>query len=236
MNYLILTGRIITIMGLALYLTLITGRRKIAELPVFDFVVFITLGAIIGADIADPSIEHLPTAYAILLLVCLHYIYSIIIIKYRNIGKLLTFEPVVIVENGELIKGNLKRLKYSLDNVLMMLREQGVFDISEVEFAVIESTGKISVLKKSQYQPVVAKTIKVNTDYKGLSIPLVVEGKIYNENLKKLNLSKSWLLSKLKEKKIDSVEHVFFAAINTEGKVYISRGKEDAQNTHVLHH
>ncbi|WHH60057.1 DUF421 domain-containing protein [Petroclostridium sp. X23] len=236
MEYLIVTFRIITILLLALVVTLIAGRRKIGELPVFDFIVIITLGAIIGADIADPKIHHLPTAYAVILLVGVQYLYSIVIIKNRKIGNLITFEPVVVIENGQFVKANLRKLKYSIDNILMMLREKDVFDVNEVEFAIIESTGQISVLKKSQYQPITAKEIKLNTEYKGLSIPLIVEGEVYEENLNKLNLSKDWLIAQLKDKNIESVESVFFAVINTDGQLYVSKGLEHTKDAHNLRH
>lgn len=236
MEYLIITFRIVSILILALVMTLIAGRRKIGELPVFDFIIFITLGAVIGADIADPDIEHLPTAFAIVLLVVIHYLYSRIIIKNRKAGKLVTFEPVVVIENGQFVTVNLRKLRYSIDNVLMMLREKDVFDISEVEFAIIESTGQISVLKKSQFLPITAKEIKLNTEYKGLSIPLIVEGEIYEDNLKKLKLDKKWLMSQLKDKNIDSVEGVFFASINTDGQLYVSKGLEHIKETHNLRH
>jgi len=94
----------------------------------------------------------------------------------------------------------------------------------------------ISVLKKSQYQPVTPKEIKVNTDYKGLSIPLIVEGVFYEENLKKLKLSKEWLITKLKNKDIVSIDNVFFAAINTNGQLYISKGLEDTKDVYNLRH
>lgn len=236
MEYLLVTIRVITILILALVVILIAGRRKMGELPVFDFIVIITLGAIIGADIADPEIHHLPTAYAVILLVGVQYIYSLIIMKNRKLGHMLTFEPVVVIENGQFVKSNLKKLKYSIDNVLMMLREKDVFDITEVEFAIVESTGKISVLKKSQYQPITANEIKVNTEYKGLSIPLIVEGEVYEENLSKLELSNDWLISKLKEKNIESVQSVFFAAINSGGQLYISKGLENTKDVHNLRH
>ena len=174
MTYVILTGRVITIMLLFLVMTLLTGRRKIGEIPVFDFLVVITLASVVGADIADPEIKHLPTAYAVVLIILMQYLYGALITKNRKLGKLLTFEPVVVIENGQFVKSSLKRLKYSVDTILTMLREKDVFDLNEVEFAVMESTGQLSVLKKSQYQPITAKEIKLNTDYKGLSIPLIV--------------------------------------------------------------
>lgn len=224
MTYVVITGRIISIMLLFLVMTLITGRRKIGEIPVFDFLVVITLASVVGADIADPKIEHLSTAYAVVVIIFMQYLYGLIIMKNRKYGKLLTFEPVVVIENGQFVKYNLKKLKYSVDTILMMLREKDVFDVSEVEFAVIESTGLLSVLKKSQYQPISAKEININTEYKGLSIPLIVEGEIYGQNLDNLNLSKDWLMERLKKNNISSEKSVFFAAINTEGQTIYIQG------------
>lgn len=236
MTYVILTGRIVTIMLLFLVMTLLTGRRKIGEIPVFDFLVVITLASVVGADIADPEIKHLPTAYAVVLIILIQYLYGALIMKNRKLGKLLTFEPVVVIENGQFVKSSLKRLKYSVDTILTMLREKDVFDLNEVEFAVMESTGQLSVLKKSQYQPITAKEIKLNTDYKGLSIPLIVEGEVYLENLLKLNLSKEWLSEQLEKSNIDSEKNVFYAAINSEGQLYISKGLEDNKDIHNLRH
>lgn len=219
-----------------LAITLLTGRRKIGELPVFDFLSLIAVGAVVGADIADPDIEHLPTSYAVVLIMLLHYIYSILLVKSKKIGKLLTFEPVVIIENGQFVKGNMKKLKYSIDNILTLLRDKDVFDLNEVEFAIIESTGQLSVLKKSQYQPVTPSEIKINTDYMGLSIPLIVEGVIYKENLERLNLNEKWLFSQLENNNIDSEKDIFYAAVNTRGELYISVGKEKSSSLHDLRH
>lgn len=236
MTYAILTGRIITIMLLFLVLTLMTGRRKIGEIPVFDFLVVITLGSVVGADIADPEIKHLPTVYAVVLIILMQYLYGALIIKNRKVGQLLTFEPVVVIAKGQFVKSSMKRLKYSVDTILTMLREKDVFDLNEVEFAVIESTGQLSVLKKSQYQPATAEDMGLNPEYKGLSLPVIVEGKIYEENLIKLNLSKDWLNTQLKESKIDSANSVFFASVNSQGQLYVSIGLDDTEDTHNLRH
>jgi len=235
-TYIIITGRIISIMLLFLVMTLMTGRRKIGEVPVFDFLVVITLASVVGADIADPEVKHLPTVYAVILIILMQYLYGALIIKNRKLGKLLTFEPVVVIENGQFVKSSLRKLKYSVDTILTMLREKDVFDVNEVEFAIIESTGHLSVLKKSQFQPVTSKEIKLNTEYKGLSIPIIVEGEVYKENLRKLNLSKDWLLEQLQKSGINSEYTVFYAAINTEGKLYISKGQEDTKDIHNLRH
>lgn len=222
MEYLIVTLRIISIMALALFLILKTGRRSIGELPVFDFIVIIVLGSVIGADIADPEIQHLPTAYAVVLLLLLQYVFSKYIIKNRKIFKKVSFEPVMIIKNGVFIKNNMLKINYSIDNILMMLREKDVFDISEVEYAIIEQTGKISVLKKSQNMPVTPKDLKIDTDYTGLSTPLIIEGIIQVNNLKQLNLDKIWLYEQLRKNNVININDVFFATLNTKGEFYIS--------------
>lgn len=236
MEFLLITFRVITIMILFLIITLITGRRKMGEIPVFDFLVFVTLSSVVGADIADPNIKHLPTAYAIVIISLLQFLYGIIIINNRKLGKLLTFEPIVVIENGQFVKDNLKKIKYSIDTILMMLRDRDIFDLNEVEFAIIESTGNLSVLKKTEYLPASVKDVGGELLYKGLSVPVIVEGVLYEDNMKHLNITKKWLLNEIKNFNINSEKDVFFAAINAKGSLYISQGKETINQINNLRH
>lgn len=224
MDYLKLTFRIVSVMALLLFLVLITGRRKISELPVFDFLTMLILGNVVGADIADPKIPQLPTAYAVILIIGLQYYISVYIIKSRKFGKMITFGPTVIIQNGQFIKSNMKRVRYSIENILMLLREKEVFDINEVEFAIVEDNGALSVLKKSNYLPLTPKNMSINTKYKGMNIPIIKEGRVYEDNLKMLNLNKLWLETELRKNNIQNLENVFYADINSEGKLYISKG------------
>lgn len=236
MEYLIITFRVITIMILFLIITLITGRRKMGEIPVFDFLVFVTLSSVVGADIADPDIKHLPTAYAVVLISLLQFLYGVIIINNRKLGKLLTFEPIVVIENGQLVKGNLKKIKYSIDTILMMLRDKDIFDLSEVEFAIVESTGNLSVLKKTENLSATVKDVGGNALYKGLSVPVIVEGVLYEDNMKRLNITKEWLLKEIGKLGMKSEEYVFFAAMNAQGSLYVSQGKENINELNNLRH
>lgn len=223
MTYLIITFRVFLIMGLAFYLVLVTGRRKIGELPVFDFLAIIVLGNVIGADIADPKVPHLPTVYALILLIGIQYYISYFVVRSRSFGKKVTFSPKVVIQNGQFVKTNMTKLRYSIENVLMYLREKGIFDLNEVEFAIVEDSGNISVQKKSQYQPVTPFDLNIPTKYKGVSLPLVIEGKIHENNLRKLNLDQAWLETQLQNSGIKSLTEVFYLDINTAGKLYISK-------------
>lgn len=223
MVYLNVTIRIFTIMGLLLFLVLKTGRRKIGELPVFDFLAIIILGNVVGADIADPEVPHLPTVFSVILIIGIQYSISYISIRNRKFGSIVTFDPTVVIQNGKFVKSNLKRLRYSIENILMYLREKGIFDLNEVEFALVEDSGNISVQKKSEYQPLTPSDMNISTKYKGLSYPLILDGAVHENNLKKLNLSKEWLMRQLKNNGINSIDDAFYVDINTEGKLYISK-------------
>lgn len=108
-DLLLVLGRIYTIYPLLLGVTLFMGRRSIGELPVFDYIIILSLGSVIGADIADPKIEHIHTAFAIVAIGVLQKIASVLHVKSRRIGKWITFEPMIVVKDGKFIYPNLKK-------------------------------------------------------------------------------------------------------------------------------
>lgn len=223
MEYLIITFRIVSVMALTLFLILKTGRRKIGELPVYDFLSIIVIGTVIGADISEPDIPHLPTLFSVFLIVALQYFVSYLLINHKKFARKITFGPTVIIQNGQFIKSNMERLKYSVENVLMALREKDVFDLNEVEFAIVEGSGSISVLKKSQFLPLTPSNMNIRTSMKGLAVPLITDGKVYDSNLEQLKLDRPWLASQLEQIGIHDFSEVFYADINSDGKLYVSK-------------
>lgn len=225
MDYLVVLARIVTVIPLLIGMSLLMGKRHVGELRAFDFIIAVTIGAVAGADIADPEIRHGPTAFAIVLLGLLHIGATYGILKNRRFAHLISLEPVIVIQNGQLLKRHLQRVRMPIDTLLELLREKGVFNLNEVEFAIVEPDGKLSVQKKSQYQPATPKDLKIKTDYKGLPTPLVVEGAIFQKGLDAVGLEEAWLLEALLEAGL-TVEEVFFAELNADGSLHISREKE----------
>lgn len=221
----ILLGRIVTIFPLTLAIALYMGKRSIGELPIFDFLVIIILGAVVGADIADPQIEHIHTAVAIVFIGFFEKIVSKLKIKYRKFGHLITFEPTVVIHDGQFIVPSLKRIRYSIDNILQMLRENEVFDISHVHLGIIEANGKLSVLKKPNKTEVMAEDMNITGNEVSLSYPIIIDGEVYRNTLAKLSLSDSWLKEQLKNNGINSLEEVFFASVNMRKELQVSPKK-----------
>lgn len=221
-DLLVVTGRILTILPLMLFIALYMGKRSIGELPVFDFLVIITLGAVVGADIADPAVPHIHTAVAIVLIGLFQRVVSRAIIKFRKLGHLITFEPTIVIQDGKFLVKNLKRLRYSIDNVLQMLREKDVFDISDVHLGIVEANGRISVLRKDSKAPITLEDMNLVKKSTSISYPAVIDGKVYEDVLRKLNLDEKWLRQQLSDINIKDIEEVFFAAVNDRKELHIS--------------
>jgi uncharacterized membrane protein YcaP (DUF421 family) len=237
-DLLVVTGRILTILPLMLFVALYMGKRSIGEIPVFDFLVILTLGSVVGADIADPSVPHIHTAVAITLIGLLQVIVSKAIIKYQKLGHLITFEPTIVIQDGQFIVKNLKKLRYSIDNVLAMLREKDVFDINDIHLGIIEATGNLSVLKKDSKAVVTLEDMNLTKNTPSLSYPLIVDGQIHSDILIKLDLPLVWLEQQLMSLNIKTTEEVFFASINTNNELHVSLKSfmNDNENTIPIYH
>ncbi|UCZ53468.1 DUF421 domain-containing protein [Bacillus shivajii] len=235
-DILIVFGRIVTILPLLLFMTLYMGKRAIGELPIFDFLIIVTLGAVVGADIADPNIHHLPTAAAIIAIGVFQRIVANWKISNRKIGRLLTFEPNVVIQDGRFIRKNLKKDRYSVDNILQMLREKDVFDISEVKTAVIEANGALSVLKKPGKNSVTREDMNIVKSTSAIAFPVIIEGTIYSNVMKDLHLNEPWLKQQLTAQGIDDIKNVFFASINRNHQLHVSLKDERNVNIPPIKH
>lgn len=212
----------VTLIAVFLAVALIMGKRHVGELSIFDLIIAVTLGSVAGADLADPAVPHGPTLFSIVGIGLIHLILSQAFIRTRVLGRVITHSPAVLVQNGIVIKSNLFRNRYTVDNLLSHLREKDVFDLSEVEFALLEPSGNLSVLKKSQSLPVTPKDLGVSTHYRGLATPVVIEGQIQHKELESLHLTEGWLRRELDSNGNLQPNQVFLAMVNTSGELYMS--------------
>lgn len=226
-DILIVLVRLITILPLLLVVILFVGKRAIGEIPVFDFLIIVTVGSLIGADIADPSVNHIPTAIAVVAIGGIQKVVAKWKIFHRRFGKLITFQPTIVVQDGKLLPDNLKKISYSIDNILQMLREKDVFDINEVETALIEASGSMSVLKKARKNTVTIEDMGLDK-HSSLTIPVIIEGSVYADVLKFLGLNEIWLHKQLTSQGID-LRDVFFGSINHQKELQLSMKVEQEE-------
>ena len=228
----ILLRSIITFIGL-LFLTHMMGRKQLSQITFFDYIVGITIGSIAASIAVDRSIGIIDGIIATVVWCAMPIIIGYIAVKNIAFRRFVDGEPKVVIQNGTIINKNMLEEKYNMGDLLMQLRDRGIFDITEVEFAILEPNGELSVLKKSQYNPVTPKDLSIPTNYKGLMIELVIDGRIISQHLKIINKDAQWLIDQLKNRNIHNIKDVIFAGLQTDGQLYISL-KNDSTGTHSI--
>jgi uncharacterized membrane protein YcaP (DUF421 family) len=211
---------------LILLVTRLVGKTQVGQLTVSDFVNAIVIGSIGAAAVTDLKESGWYYVFGLLLFGLLTIGAEYLAMKYRPARKLLEGEPTVIIHNGKILEDNMRKLVYHVDDLTMQLRDKGVFNIADVEFAVLEPNGKLSVLLKSQKQPLTPQDLQLPTRYQGIPSEMIIDGIVIQQNLKQNNLTEEWLYQELEKQGIKSVQEVMYASLDTEGKLYVDKRQD----------
>ncbi|TFB24323.1 DUF421 domain-containing protein [Filobacillus milosensis] len=208
-----------------LTLTRMMGRKEISQMTFFNFVSGISIGTL-GATLAIDS--SLSVSHGILALV-IWSLFTILIgyidLKSKKIRYVVEGQPRILIKKGKIMENELKRVRLDIDALLNLLRKKNVFAISDVDYAIFETDGSLSVMKKESKQPLIKQDMNIpNTkDVFPISTTVISDGKIVNKVLDKLNVDRTWIDTQLKSLGINSVSEVFYAEVQKDGSLYIDR-------------
>ncbi|RKP54269.1 DUF421 domain-containing protein [Cohnella endophytica] len=212
------------------------GKREIGKLSVFDLVISIMIAeiAVIVIESTDKSV-YLAVA-PILLLVLVQIGTAFLSLKNRPIRMLIDGKPSVLIRDGHINRKEMLRQRYNLDDLMLQLRENQVTEIEEVKLAVLESTGKLSVIMKdssssseqsegetAENAPYRKEGATPKIRYELLPLPLIMDGQVQDDNLEKLGKTRFWLKNELQRYEVDNFKHVFFCSVDYKGKMYVDR-------------
>ena len=222
---------IVFIRSVILYLMIIfsvrlMGKRQIGELQPSELVVTILVSNIATLPIEDISIPMSMGIVPILTLVSLDVIMSAVTLKSSRVRRIVSGSPKIIIENGRLKPELLKQLRFSADDLLEALRAQGVFDISQVEQAVVETTGSVSVCLKKAHEPPTAQDLGLDEEDEAPPLLIVECGRPCAASLKYLGFNEEWLINTLKKEGVTLAE-VFLMTADRQGKCYIARFQKE---------
>ncbi|MDF2522242.1 MAG: hypothetical protein K0R84_2870 [Clostridia bacterium] len=206
-----------------LIFTRMLGKEQITQLTFFDYVLGITIGSIAANLTTDLSSRAWPHWIGLLVWALLGYLMEYITMKWRYAAKYVEGEPAIIIMNGKIMENTLRKMKYRASDVMELLRNKDVFDINEVDFAIVEPNGQLSVLKKAEYQPLTAKDMGISKSSSGISTELIYDGMLIEENLRQLNKDRNWIMNQLKKQGISNISEVFLATLNPAGSLYIDK-------------
>lgn len=202
------------------------GKQMIAEMNTFDFIGAISIGAIIANLAFNLNIKIHHSVIAFIILVSIILLVSYVSMKSRIGRNLLAGNPTVIIEDGKILEANMRKMRYSLDYLNQQLRQKGIFNIDEVLYVIVETNGRVSVLKKPQFRNVSKQDLNISTiQESNLPIELIMDGEIISKNLRQNNLSESMLQNELKKRKLQTKD-VVYAVLAANGNIYIDTYKD----------
>ncbi len=204
-----------------LILVRLMGKQQVSQLTFFDYVVGITIGSIASTLSVQVNENSLATLTGLAVWTVLAIFLAYLGIHSSTIRKITDGEPTIVISDGKIQEDNLKKIRIPIAELLSELRSQGVFSVADVEFALLEPGGKISIQKKSEKQPATPADLNIQTQYDGLPSVLVLDGEIDYKILDKLKLSKAWLHHQLRKQNIRDVTGISLAQLDTKGNLYV---------------
>ena len=206
-------------------------RKEISEMTFFNFASAISIGSIAGNLSFNHRLSILNGIIALIVWSLLTLISGRVVIKSKRARRVMNGEPLIIIKNGKMMEKSLRKVNLDTDTLTALLRQKDIFSITEVEYAIFEITGKLSVMKKDNKQPVTREDMKVVNPQQKLSPILtgvVSDGVINETNLEKLNLDTDWLKEQLVQAGISTISDVFYAEVQPDYTLYI-----DCKNDHL---
>ena len=186
------------------------GHKQVAQLDFFDYVTGITIGSIAAELATDLEAPWKPLT-AMVIYGVVTWLLSILSVKYPRLRKYINGAPTIIMDKGKLYRENLKKAKLELSEFMVMCRQQGDFDLTAIETAVYEYSGKLTILPVSTQRPATPQDLGLQPEQELLFTELIMDGRVLEDNLKRMGLDLTWLDKQLKQRQIHSPKEVFLA-------------------------
>ncbi len=206
------------VVGIALR---VMGKREIGQLSVFDFVVSVMIAELSTVPMEDTDQPLMQALLSVGSLVALQVLVAIIQLKSRRFRHLIDGEPTILVEHGQIQDKEMRKMRYTVNDLMMQLREKGIANVADVEFAILETSGKLSVFPKAERRPVTPADLHQKVSPESIHMPVIKDGQPIQKTLDHLRRDKTWLLQELNRRGYERMEDVFFASVDPEGTLFI---------------
>lgn len=209
------------------------GKKQISELNIFDYIIGLSLGNIAAEMTVNDDISIIEGLISMTVYGIFSLMVSFITEKSIWARRLITGEPIVIMEKGKISREQLKKCKIDINDLLQDARESGYFNISEINYAIMEPSGKISFLPKNKYHPLTPNDTKLKVDNGGITANLILDGNIMEENIRTIGHDKQWLLNRLKKEGYHNPSDILLVVCDNKEKLTIYK-KDEKINYKVL--
>ncbi|MFD0678772.1 MULTISPECIES: YetF domain-containing protein [unclassified Paenibacillus] len=240
MDMLALFFRTVLVYFVVFFTMRIMGKREIGKLSVFDLVISVMIAEIAVFVLEDLEKPIVAGVLPMLTLVAVQLLIAFVSLKNEKVRRIFEGKPSFIIKHGKLDRAEMKRQRYNLDDLLLQLRQSKVMDVANVEFAILESSGKLTVVEKEVERQEDSEKEKdkqkesqgaeqsdelSKIKFEGLPLPMIMDGKVQEDSLQKLDKTRFWLKSELQAKGVKDFKDVFYCSYDQRGRWFIDRKK-----------
>lgn len=200
----------------------VMGKRQLGELETSELVVAVLISDLAANPLQDTGIPLLYGIIPTITLVCCEILISGAVVKSVRFRSIICGNPSIIINNGKIVQSEMKKNRYTIDELSEELRGKSITDISTVKYAILETDGSLSVLQYASHTPITAEQMKIAADDPGYPVMVINNGRILSKNLKLMGLNEKWLEKQLKARRISSPKDIFLMTVNHAGQVYIT--------------
>jgi uncharacterized membrane protein YcaP (DUF421 family) len=218
------TGAFVALLILARFL----GKKQLSQLTFFHYITGIAFGSIAAEIAGQTDVKFMEGLTALIWWALLTMLASYISLKSSNLRIVLDDQPAIVIKEGAIMESAMKKEKLHVNDLMMMLREQSIFTLQDVHYAILETNGQLSVMKKITQQGATKQDVKASTTApKYLPTELISDGKVMEKNLTELSLTEEWLMQELRKKGVESAEQVFIAQVQDDGTLFVELKNPD---------
>lgn len=197
------------------------GKKQISQLTFFDYCVGITIGSIAATMSVDQNVKALNGIVSLFVWGTFPILLAYFSMKSNAFSNLTDGKPTILIRNGKILEDALKKNLMNLNELMLLLREKDIFTVSDVEMAVLETNGGLSIMLKTDKQPVTAKMLNIAVEQEHSPSILIMDGKVMKKSMEKLGHTSDWLLAEVQKQGANKIEDVFFAQVDSHGQLYI---------------
>lgn len=203
------------------FLAKLMGFKQISQFTYFDYVVGITIGSIAAQMSFDREIPYHYPVIAMIIYALIALGFSLVTLKSVKARRYLNGSPVILIDKGKILDRNLKTVKLDINDLLSQCRSAGYFNITDLEYAVMEPNGTVSFLPKSTLRPVTPQDISLKVRQETPAPSLIIDGRIMKENLKNSGFDENWLQKELDSLGVGKVQNIFFGTLDSSNHLYV---------------
>lgn len=201
--------------------TKLIGKKQVSELSLFDYVIGISIGNFTAEMTMNLDVQFINGVMALLTFGLFAYLISLLTMKSIRIRRFFIGVPTVIIQNGKIIEKAMKHVMIDINDLLEQCRINGYYDLTQIEYAIMEANGKISIMPKSEYKPLTPNDMNKKVAQEDLQANVIIDGVIMQNNLENMNKSINWLEKELKVKGYKEYDDIILAILDKNDKLTI---------------